>query len=261
MLTKENYFTVENKYISNSRINDWLKDKNYFYKKHITGEIENKKTGPMIIGSAVDCWLTDCRAAFENQYLVVARRNLKNPPTGITEITQAQWDEIVAICTSVERQDAYKEMKGHISQKILTMTMDLGKFEGICGIPDWFTVEGDKAIITDLKTAEQAKSAIKYHYHCMDYNYYRQMAVYDLLIRNQYHPKINTVVHRHLVVEKDPDDVNKVYTFILSAERGELEKENILTNILPDIAKETEFAPFNTKWTDAVTIGELQSDF
>jgi uncharacterized protein YfkK (UPF0435 family) len=255
-LTKNNYFSIENKYISNSRINDWLKDKNYFYKKHITGEIENKKTTPMLIGSAVDTWLTGCRKDFENQYIVVSRRNLKNPPIRITELTQTQYNEIVSICESVERQDAYKEMKDHQTQQILTMPMDLGKFEGLCGIPDWFSIKGDKAVITDLKTAEQAKSAIKYHYHCLDYGYYRQMAVYDLLIRHNY-PEVKEIEHRHLVVEKDSDDVNKVYTFILSAERVNMEKENILTNILPDIKKETEFAPSNIKWEDAVVIGEI----
>lgn len=259
-LTKDNYFSIENKFISNSRIGDFLKDKNFFKKKHITGEIPNKKTQPMIIGGAVDCWLTGCRADFEKQYVVVARRNLKNPPVGITELTQAQYEEIVAICESVERQDAYKDLTGHTTQQILTMPMELGKFIGLCGIPDWFNVDGHKAVITDLKTAEQAKSAVKYHYHCLDYGYYRQMSVYDLLIRHNY-PEVKEIEHRHLVVEKDSDGVNRVYTFILSAERVEMEKEVILDNILPAIKAETEFAPSNVKWEDAVVIGEINNEF
>ena len=259
MLTKENYFSIENKYISNSRISDWLKDKHYFYQKHITGDIENKKTIPMLIGSACDCWLTDSRKAFELQYNVVARRNLKNPPSDVIEITQSQYDEIVGICESVERQDAYKAMKGHNTQEILTMPMELGLFEGLAGIPDWFSVQGSKATITDLKTAEQAKSSVKYHYHCLDYGYYRQMAVYDLLIRHNF--KVKEIEHRHLVVEKDSDGVNKVYTFILDAERIEMEKEFILLDILPAIKSETEFAPSNVKWSDAVVIGEINQEF
>jgi len=260
MLTKENYFTIANKYISNSRIGDFLKDKHFFYQKHITGEIENKKTNPMLIGSACDRWLTAGKDMFLKEYICVSRRNLKSPPVGITELTQTQYDEIVAICESVERQDAYKELKDHTTQQILTMLMELGLFKGLCGIPDWFKVEGSKAIITDLKTAEQAKSSVKYHYHCLDYGYYRAMGFYDILIRHNY-PEVKEVEHRHLVVEKDPDGVNKVYTFILSQERIELEKENILDNILPAIKSETEFAPSNVKWSDSVVIGEINSEF
>jgi hypothetical protein len=260
MLTKDDYFSIRNKHISNSRIGDFLKDKNFFKKKHLTGEIENKKTTPMLIGSACDRWLTAGKDAFLKEYIAVSRRNLKSPPVGITELTQVQYDEVVSICESVERQDAFKELADHQKQQILTMPMELGLFEGLCGIPDWFKVEGSKTTITDLKTAEQAKIAVKYHYHCLDYNYYRQMAVYDLLIRHNF-PEVKEVKHRHLTVEKDPDGIYKVYTFKLNLERIEMEKENILDNILPAIKAETEFAPSNVKWSDEVEIGEINQEF
>lgn len=259
MLNKNNYFTIENHYISNSRISDWLKDKHYFKLKHITGEIENKKTTPMLLGSACDRWLTAGKDTFLKEYIAVSRRNLKDPPKNIIELTPVQFEEVVAICESVERQDAFKELADHEKQRILTMDMDLGKFCGLCGQIDFFKVEGSKATITDLKTAEQAKSSVKYHYHCLDYRYYAQMAVYDLLIRHNY-PDVKEVTHRHLVVEKDPDGVNKVYTFILDAERVEMEKENILDNILLAIKSETEFAPSNVSWSDSVVIGSLNKD-
>lgn len=258
-LTKDNYFTIENKYISNSRIGDWLKDKNYFYKKHVTGEIRNIKTEPMILGSACDLWLTKGREYFEKQYICVSRRNLKNPPEDVIELNQTQYEKIVSICTNVERQEAFKELKGHTSQQILTMPMELGLFEGLCGIPDWFKVEGKKAVITDFKTSEQAKNPIKYHYHCLDYGYYRQMAMYDLLIRFNF-KDVEEILHRHIVAEKDPDGINSIYTFILSEERVNLEKDIILDTILPAIKSETEFAPSNVKWEDAVVIGSLNKD-
>ena len=261
-LSKDTYFSVKNHFLTNSRINDFLKDKNYCYKKNITGEIENKKTGPMTIGSGVDCILTDCREAFDKKYVVVARRNLKLPPKDIIELTQAQFDEIIAISESVARQDAYKEIKneGHIAQEILTMEMDLGKFCGLAGIPDWYKVNGQEAIITDLKTANQANSATKYFYHCLDYSYFRQAAMYSLLLKHKY-PEIKNITCRHLVVETDVDGVNKVYTFILSEERINMEKEFILDIVLPAIKAETEFAPSNVKWSDSVVIGEINSEF
>ena len=34
-LTHDNYFTLKNKYISNSKISDYLKDPSYYKAKHI----------------------------------------------------------------------------------------------------------------------------------------------------------------------------------------------------------------------------------
>lgn len=260
MINKDDYFSIRNKHISNSRIGDFLKDKHYFKLKHITGEIENKKTTPMLIGSACDRWLTAGKDIFLKEYIAVSRRNLKNPPEGIIELTPVQFDQVVSICESVERQDAFKELADHKKQEILTMPMELGLFVGLCGIPDWFKVEGSKGIITDLKTAEQAKSSVKYHYHCLDYNYYTQGSIYQLLIKHNF-PEVKDITFRHLVVEKNNDQIYNVYTFILDEERLAMEEENILNNILPMIAKEKDFLPNNTKWSDARIIGSLSEDF
>lgn len=258
--TKEEYFTIKNRYLSNSRIGDWLKDKEYFKKRHITGEIESKKSDEFLIGSATDEWLTNSRKSFESKYICVSRRSLKNPPANIIELNNSQYSEVVEICESVERQDAYKELKDHQKQQILSMTMDLGTYwVGLAGIPDYFKVDGKNGIITDLKTVEQAKNAVKYHYRCLDYRYYSQAAVYSILLKHNF-KEVENIVCRHISVEKDQNHIHHVYTFILDAERIEMEKENILTNILPEIAKEKLFLPSNTSWKEARTIGGIDNE-
>ena len=67
-LTHNNYFTTENNYLSNSKIRDFLKDPDYFYKRHVTGEITFEPTPSMKIGSAVDLYLTGSPAAFRKAY-------------------------------------------------------------------------------------------------------------------------------------------------------------------------------------------------
>jgi hypothetical protein len=258
-LTKDNYFSIENKFISNSRIGDFLKDKHYFYQKHITGEIENKKTTPMLIGSACDRWLTAGKDTFLKEYIAVSRRNLKSPPVGIIELTPAQYEEVIAICESVERQDAFKELADHKKQQILTMPMELGLFEGIAGIPDWFKIDGKTAVITDLKTAERVDSPIKYYYHCLDYFYFRQAAFYKILLRYTF-KEVEKITFRHLTVQKDVDQIHKVYTFILDDERISMEEENLMSNLLPMIAKEKDFLPSNVGWSEAIVIGALNND-
>lgn len=255
-LTKANYHSLENRYLTNSRVNDFLKDKNFFYRKHISGEIKQVKTDALIIGSAVDTWLTQGRAAFEKNYVAVSRRNLSAPPEDYTELTIAQYQDIIDICTAVTRQQAYKDLKDFKRQTILSMSMELGSnFCGLAGIPDFYNVIGEKALIVDLKTAEQAKNSAKYDYHCVEYGYYRQLAFYDILLRHR-HPEVKEVVHAHLVVEKDVDKIFNVYTFVLSARRIEREKRYLLEMVIPEIAKEVDFLPRNTTWNDAAEIGD-----
>ena len=114
-----NYFTTKNKYISNSRIGDFLKDKNYFYKKHITGEIENKKTPAMEIGSAVDCWLTQGKEIFKKNYKMVVRKNSKNPPADYIELNETNYNNICNMCEKVEKQKAFQDLKDYKTQVIL----------------------------------------------------------------------------------------------------------------------------------------------
>ena len=258
--TLAEYFTIKNRYLSNSRIGDFIKDKHYFYQKHIEGSVEQRRTDAMLIGGAVDCWLTKGRKCFEGEYIVVSRRNLKSPPLNVIELNQTQMEEITRICVNVEAQDAFKALAGHNTQQILTMPMDLGThFVGLCGIPDWFKVDGKTAVITDLKTAERADNVVKYFYHCLDYSYFRQAAIYAILVKYNF-KEVENVTFRHITVQKDSDHIYKVFTFILDAERIAMERENVLTNILPAIAQEKEFKPSNVKWSDAQIIGSLNEE-
>lgn len=252
-INKDNYFTSDNKYLSNSKIKDWLKDKRYFYQRHIAHSKEFMPTLPMIIGSAVDIWLTESRERFEELYVPVARRNLKNPPIGYTEITQSDYNMIVGMCEHIENQDAYKELRQHQAQQILQYEMDLNHFQGLCGIPDWFKMEGTHAIITDLKTARTVNPK-KYYYNAMDLGYFRQQAMYQLLLANTHGAK--TFESRHIAVEKDTQGIYKVEVFILDQQHIDSEKIE-LQDILHSIKSEKHFAKCNVHWDNAITIGEL----
>ena len=63
-INAKNYYSV-NGYLSNSKIGDWLRDPYYFYQKHVLGTIPNKQTAAMLIGNAVDEWLTGSRERVE----------------------------------------------------------------------------------------------------------------------------------------------------------------------------------------------------
>lgn len=256
-LTQKTYFQ-DTKYISNSKITDWLKDKKFFYDKHVARTIEQEYTIPLITGHAVDMWITQGEMAFRKAYRVVTTRK-KAEGDYRWQLNETMYNEIVAIVASLKRQDAFKELKGCCTQEILQMDMKLGKFKGIKGIPDWYKVDGDRCTIIDLKTSNTADT-VKYFYHCLDYAYFRQFAMYTILLENKY-PQIKSFEYRHLVVEKDPDNIYNVYPFRLANERVEMEKNNILEFILPAIAKEKDFAPRNCTWSDSIEIGGVSEEF
>ena len=88
-LTKRTYFTAKNKYISNSKIGDWLKDKRFFYEKHVLGTVEKKDSAAFRIGSAVDTFVTVGEKQFHEKYIPVARRS-KEQPNGIIELLKTR---------------------------------------------------------------------------------------------------------------------------------------------------------------------------
>ena len=251
MLTKENYFTTENNYISNSKLGDWLKDKNYFYKKNVTGEITRDISDPMIIGSAVDMWIMEGEKAFRNKYIMVSRRSKKQPDYEY-QLNPTMFNCVEKLATNIIAQDAYKELEDFTSQKILQVDKKIGMFDGLCGIPDWFKVDGKSAIIVDLKTAEDANQQ-KYFYKCRDYGYFRQMAFYAMLINEIYDIDLFNMQFRHLVVEKDKLDINNCYTFEFAPSHIK-EAWRDISAILADISSEKEFAPHNASWDNAVII-------
>jgi len=260
ILTHENYHTLDNRYLTKSRIKDFLRCKRYFYELHISGEKQKKDKDVFRVGQATDTWLTKSKDEFMRKFICVSRRSLKNPPTNYTELTQTQYDEIVNMCEVVERQPAYQELCDHTAQEIISVDMPMGEhFVGLAGIPDWYKIEGDTCIITDLKTSNDTNER-KHHYKCMDFGYYMQFAVMTIIFRST-RPEMRKFVYRHLVIDKDPDGVNTPYTFLLDNERVEVYINILQNEIIPMIASEKEFSPKKVTWESAVRIGSLDEGF
>lgn len=268
ILTEENYFTIENRYLSNSKISDWLKDdKVYFKKKHITGEIVWQVTDPMIIGSAVDTRLTISKKAFEEQYLMVTRRSKTNKTPWRYQLNDTMAKNIDGMCKKLEATTILKDLQANFeSQKIIAVPMRLGPhFNGLCGIPDWYRIEENKndnqivIKIVDLKTTESA-DPYKYHWKCINYGYYRQQAIYQMMLEKVNEKLINNrevfFESHHLVTEKDSDSIFNPYLFRLDQNRIEKEKEDLLITI-NEISKERDFAPVDLTWADERPIGGL----
>jgi hypothetical protein len=258
-LTSEKiYHSLDNRYLTNSRIGDLLKDKQFFKERHITGERPGiVETDALKVGKAVDTYIFDGEKAFREKFIAVTRRNHKNPPTSVTELTEKQYNDIDAMANVLLAQPAIKELENHRKQEIITMDMDLGDhFCGLAAIPDWWTIEGDTAIITDLKTSYETDEN-KYHWKCISYGYYRQMAVMAIIIKNN-HPEVKNFVYRHITIEKDKDSIFTPFAFVLANEQIEAQEQYILNDILPTIKQEKDFLPHIAEWKTASVIGAIE---
>jgi len=258
-LTTENYFTPENKYLSNSKISAFIKDKYYFKQLHIDHKIEFKQTPSIKLGKMIDVALTEGITPFNIIYQV---KVLKKDDPGLYEyqkthaeeldfITPAEMDKVLAIVNSVARQDAYKELKDYEKQVILQTEKKMGIWEGYAGVLDFLLIDGTTAIIVDLKTTQSIDER-KYSYSCEDYGYFRQMAMYSMLVYDNY-PDVKEVKCRHLAVENN--DLHKVALFKFDQLRIRREMAKI-GMVMKNIAEETLFAPQNLSWEDANVLGE-----
>lgn len=257
-LTHQNYFTMENKYLSNSKIGDYLKCPNYFYRKDIKGEIKSDATKALVTGSAVDELLTDIKNVTDGKYAVrqfngttkegkIEKQELLDQ--GKTILTQAEYDEIMGVAIAVSETTAYKELSTHKTQEILQVERKIGEhFLGLCGIPDFYIIhENGLCEITDLKTS-RVTDKDKYYYHCLQFGYFRQQAFYQMLLK-ELHPEITRFESRHLVAGKEKD-IYSVHAFILDQIEIERAKKD-LERIIEEIDYEKEFRKADAYWDTA----------
>ena len=250
-LSQDNYYTKQNKYLSNSKISDFLKDKCYFKDLHLDNTKSKEVTDAMIVGKAVDCWLTSGVNEFVSKYTLVDRSSKKDDEYEY-RLNESMHEQITGICRAVEATDAYKDIidKKYKSQQIFSIDMELGNFKGLCGIPDWYRIDKSRTcFIIDLKTTADADPK-KYYYHCKEYGYFRQAAMYRRLIRGKY-KNIKEFINLHLVVEKG--EINHVFAYELDNAEV-VEAGEYLHEIIEQIKEEKDFLSPNPKWEERITI-------
>ena len=255
-LTQDNYFNCNNGYLTNSKIGDYLKCPNYFYRKHILCTVERKTTPAMRIGSTVDSLLTQDK--IKELYWVGDGRSKEakeKKEEGFEVINENTYQAMMDIAIAVEETDAYKELKDFTRQDILTIDVGIGKhFMGVAGIPDFYKYDAKKRLVTvvDLKTAANL-SKRKYYYHCLEYGYFRQQAIYQLLLADKF-PEAKSFVSYHLVVDKTKDIYN-VETYELDQDEVEYEATN-LPSLFEKIGNEKDFKKYNPSFKKAEILGE-----
>jgi len=248
-LTRANYFTPKNKYLTSSKLRDYQFDPYYFYRKHVLHDIVEEQTSSMRVGAGVDCWLTLGKKKFDKEYVMAERRNLKNPPKKVTELTLSEWKTVEACCKEVERLEVYQDIirSKPFTQKIIQCSYKIGKFDGLAGIPDWFIERGDGFDIIDLKTTS---SLDKFSYTARDLNYEFQQAFYQNLIQFYTGTLLTNPIFRSylLVIETDP--IFPRAGWLLMDQKG-IEQVKATISFLLDCIGKGDYSQKQITWNDA----------
>ena len=260
-LTAENYFTPQNIAMSNSKVSDFLQSKEYFYKKHVSREIEFKQTIPMKIGSMVDAMVSGETIPYMVKVLKRDDPDQYDYQRTLDEsllITEDQYDEAFKRASAITKEPFYLNylnknsdfqvvLQGHVKYS--------NKKLPVCGMADVITTTRKTVYIDDFKSVSSMKvsSPQKWFWTCREMGYFRQLAVYKNL-HKQMHPRSRKeIVCRHVVVTKVQEDLYKVKLFIIPDQLLDAPWEEFRKTVKL-IFKEKDFIDEPVKWKDAVTL-------
>lgn len=210
-LTPSSYYSHSNTAISNSKVNDFLKGKEYYKSKHIDKTFEYANTPAMLIGSMVDDALsTGSITTITKKYEVkVAKKEdpekykkQKENPRYVASEDDIETSKKIA--KRILKSDFYKFYKENATMFQVQLQ---GKYDGIdvCGMADAITVLEDRVYLDDFKTTApmHMTSPAKWYWHCKDAGLLRQLAHYKNLIKNTFADR--PIICRHIVISSDPD--------------------------------------------------------
>jgi len=267
-LTNENYHSRENTAISNSKANTYLKSKELYYKRYITGEQPFDETPSIQLGKIVDEVVEAGNLEyFKNVYHVSVKKKddehefnrLKSiDPSNI--LSPDVYSKIESICDRIFRSpffDFYRENDTKFQVPIRVKRSKNKKEFEICGLLDALTIIGDTAYIDDLKTtnAGSIRTPQAWAYHCNDYGYFKQMALYRELVRIKY-TQVKNIYCRHFVVSTAKSDNYPIELYTIP--------ENLLKglyteflNVAYQITVEAEWEDNLPDWSDAIEIPDV----
>jgi len=264
MITKDQYFSVNNRCLTRSKIMDYQKSPEYFYKKHVLGAISQEYKDAFKQGSAVD----DLLAQIDNQnrYMVCEHdgrtkegkaERAEAEASGAIILSKEDYYLIMGLASAVEQTSAYKELAGYERQKLLQVDMELGQhFSTLAALPDFIKITNRHAEIVDLKTS-QTISPRKYYYHARDYGYYSQFALQIIILKAL--GWIDSYSCKHLVVEKQKDIWN---TEVFEFNEADIEVEmHRLLAVISEIKHDKIFAKKDCSLASPVMLTDLSTNF
>lgn len=248
-LTRRNYFSKKNTAISNSKVSDFLKSKEYYYAKHIAHTIEEERTPSMVLGSIVDEILSTGRVPQKYSVRCLKKDNpklyekQKLKPEYV--VSQTQMDIAKTIAAKVRKQPFWRWYKKHGAQFQVVLQDTYCGNVPVCGLADVITVDHNTKTIyvDDFKTTSISGhvTAYRWYYKCVEYGYLRQLAHYTAMAQ-KIEPDYK-VVGRHIVLSTSKFDCYPIYLFEFD--------EDLLVDAFNEFHTAVQLIDSETEWKDA----------
>lgn len=245
-LTHRSYYTKKNKHISNSKVSDFLKSKEYYKAKHIKHTVEFNVTPSMKIGSMVDLALTKGTiSAIKRKYSV---KCLKRDNPSLYEKQKTMSDDYLVSETEFNKAKALSKKvlqsplyEWYLENAAMFQVILTDNYEGVdvCGVADAITVTDSTVYLDDWKTSTPGAMRSPKHWlwHCEDLGYLRQLAHYRNMLSKTWGDK--EIVCRHIVISNDSMFPQvKIYEFLHQQLDNPLRE---MLDTVRDIAAETQW--------------------
>lgn len=260
-LTEKNYYDKGTKALTCSKMKDYSLCPNYFYRKHIIGELVEDPSDSFIIGSMVDEILTSKSRTIGNRFEIVSVRSKGAKEVaaemGKTLVLNSQFEEACSMADAALETEAWQYIKSKGKfQAILQVEMFLGKhFESLAGKPDvwWKENNGKTGIIVDLKTAVSADHR-SFYYRAMDYHYHWQQANYRHLL-SILNPMVREWKCYNFVIGKDKLHTCNLFQY---TEDQLALAENQLMSVMNKIKFDTEFKKADVTFNNPIRFGDFE---
>lgn len=262
IINEENYYAVNNKGLSQSKIKSYLKDPNYMYRQCISGELKKKDSKAFLIGGEVDSILTEINTKDNvvispyDDYRSKEAREWRDDQiaNGKVPCKEDEYENIMAIGIAVEDTSIWQHIKKTcMFQKILEMPKKIGKyFECLYGKPDAFSIDSDGICdLYDLKTSVTVDKR-RFFLKALDLGYFIQLKLYSILLKFVY-PEITGFRYWLVVAEKS--EPYRVVLFRVN-ERLVDRQEKVIEESIKKIANDKEFKKVDASFENAIELDD-----
>ena len=190
-ITTENYYQ-DKTHLTNSMLQDFLKNEYYFKLKHLDKVQEpDIEKEAFVYGTAVDDYFSEGQDFFNSKYEEVSRRSKEKGET--VQLTQSVYKNIMESIEELKNQPLFQDFIKEEGTEFQTIL--IGKIEGLYfkGKLDLFNVRLGR--IGDMKTTANIKT-----FNARDYG--MQMAMYRELAKQMYNKQFTNELY---VVDKNSD--------------------------------------------------------
>lgn len=261
MITEQNYYDLNNKGLSQSKIKMYEKCPNYMYRACISGELAKDDKEYFKIGREVDSILTEMDK-FQNTTISPyddfrskeAREwKAEQEAAGKTVVKEAEYEQIMAIAIAVQETEIWKDIEREFTmQEIIQVPDDtLGEhFDCLYGKPDAYRINKDGICdLLDLKTSLTVDER-EFFFKAKKLGYFKQLKFYSQLLQTEY-PEITVFRYWFVVAEKS--EPYRVRLFSVDTKLVE-DCGDDLAYTIAEISERKDWIRPNLTWSDAIKL-------